>query len=67
VAGARDADQADGLTADDRGAIADFLDLRGAVHVKRLPHNLILSAVVDLFPLRRLYRRRGAILYARLK
>jgi hypothetical protein len=66
VAGAGDADQADGLAADDRGAIADFLDLPGAVHIKWGGHNLILSAV-DLFPMRRLYRRRGAILYVRLK
>jgi hypothetical protein len=66
VAGARDPDQAHGLAADDRGAIADFLDALGALHVKWVGHNLILSAL-DLFPLRRPYRRRGAILYVRLK
>jgi hypothetical protein len=66
VPGARDADQADRLTADDRGAIADFLDALGALHLKWIGHNLILSAV-DRFPMRRLYRQRRAILYARLK
>ena len=69
VAAAGDPDQADRLAAHQRGAVADFLDLRAdAVRScwSRSARHLFLSVVV-LFPLRHLYRRRGAILYVRLK